>query len=401
MSKWISAGKDKYGLKYREHDVETVGAGKNIRPLRYYKTVFKQSGRTISDVFGWEQEFRGGKDTIEKIALELKINRKSHTPPFSYREMIEDEKNKLAAENEERKLLQQQQFYLATTLFSTVFENYILSKPQSRTFSEMKGFYQKWIHEVIGQMRLADIKLSDLQKIQKAMEKLNRAPRTIKTIKEIVRQVYNFAQEHDIYAGTVPYTNFLKKLKLNNKREAYYTHEQAQSLLHELKKRSHQTYCISLLSLNTGMRFGEIAGLLWQHINLKRRAILVLDPKNGENRTVHMVDRVLEMFQELERKESDELIFPSNTEKKMTKISNTFPKTIEVLGINRGISDRRLRLGFHSLRHTAASWMANQGVEMHIIARVLGHKTLAMTMRYSHINDKTVKKAMSVLENSH
>lgn len=82
----------------------------------------------------------------------------------------------------------------------------------------------------------------------------------------------------------------------------------------------------------------------------------------------------------------------------MKKVSNTFPKVIKELGFNSGVTDRRLRLGFHSLRHTAASWMANQGIEMQVIAKVLGHKTLAMTMRYSHINDQTVKAAMSVLE---
>lgn len=398
MRKWISAGKGKYGLRYREHPEKVVGVGRSKRPLRYYKAYFKYEGQFVTDIFGWEDEFSGGREEIEKIAFELKINRKLRTPPFTYREMIEENDKKLEEKRAQEKIIAEKKDALTETKFSIVFDSYIRSKPKNRYFSEMKGFYSNWLQDMLGNKILSDIRLSDFQKIQHKMEKLERAPRTIKTVKEIVRQVYNYAREHELYEGKVPYTNFLKKLNLNNRREAYYTHDQAASLLRALKERSHQTYCMALLSLNSGMRFGEIAGLLWQHIDLERRTIFVIDPKNGENRAVYMVDRVKEMFEGIEKGERDEFVFLSKTGSKMTKISNTFPKTVEALGFNRGIDDRRLRLGFHSLRHTAASWMANQGVEMHVIAKVLGHKTLAMTMRYSHINDKAVKEAMSVLE---
>lgn len=128
------------------------------------------------------------------------------------------------------------------------------------------------------------------------MEGMERAPRTVKTIKEIVRQVYNFASDHGWYTGPVPYRKFLKKQILNNQREAYYTFEQAQVLLEALKGRFYQVYCISLLSLNTGMRFGEIAGLLWQHIDLERKNIFIADPKNNTNHVVHMTSEVYGML---------------------------------------------------------------------------------------------------------
>jgi site-specific recombinase XerD len=50
------------------------------------------------------------------------------------------------------------------------------------------------------------------------------------------------------------------------------------------------------------------------------------------------------------------------------------------------------------LRHSCASTLVNAGIEIPVIAKILGHKTLSMTMRYSHINDSSVKDAMAVLD---
>ena len=61
-------------------------------------------------------------------------------------------------------------------------------------------------------------------------------------------------------------------------------------------------------------------------------------------------------------------------------------------------TDRRMQVVFHSLRHSCASILVNAGVELPIIAKILGHKTLAMTMSYSHVNDRSVKNAMSFLD---
>lgn len=396
--KWISAGREKHGLKYREHLSETIGIGKNKRPLRYYKAVVKIDGRAMSDVFGWENEIDGGRHRIEQLALELKINRKAKTPPFTYREMLEDRKKELHKEKEAEILAREEDKRLERTLFENMFEEYISFKQDTRSSREMRGFYKNWLAPHLGKKRLDQIVLMDLQKVQKKMENAGRAPRTIKTIKEVVRQVYNFAISHDLYNGAKPTDNFLKNQKLNNQRVEYYSYSQAESLLAKLKGKSLQTYRISSLSLNTGMRFGEIACLLWQHVNVERKSIVVVDPKNAESRVVYMVDEVAEMFSEMVRGEPSDLVFPDSNGNIMKKVSNTFPKAIKKLKFNEGVSDRRLKLGFHSLRHTAASWMANKGIEMHVIAKVLGHKTLAMTMRYSHINDQTVKDAMAVLE---
>jgi integrase len=166
----------------------------------------------------------------------------------------------------------------------------------------------------------------------------------------------------------------------------------------EIRKYSESTYRVALLSMHTGMRFGEIAGLLWQHVKVNQGYILVLDPKNTEGRTVYMNDAVKELFAAMEPGKPNSLVFPSNRGTKMTSVSNTFTRAVETLGLNEGITDRRMKVVFHTLRHSCASWLANSGVDMQEVGKVLGHKSLTMTMRYSHINDSKVKNAMQLLD---
>ena len=202
----------------------------------------------------------------------------------------------------------------------------------------------------------------------------------------------------DGYTGALPTAHFLKKQKLDNKRQRYLSPEEAEILLEEIGKISPTTHRVSLLALNTGMRFGEIASLQWQHINTKSRLILIVDPKNGESRTAYMTNEVLAMFSEMERGMPGDLIFPSQKGDKMKSASKTFFRAVDKIGLNEGITDPRMRIVFHSLRHSCASWLVNAGVEIPIIAKILGHKSLEMTTRYSHVNDASVKNAMQTLD---
>jgi integrase len=269
------------------------------------------------------------------------------------------------------------------------------------------SLFEKWIEPVIGEKRLDEVVPLDLERIRERMEKAGKAPRTIQYVKSIARQVYTFAMAHSLYSGDIPTRLFLKNKKFDNARKRYLTPEEARLLLNELQKHSPILYRMSLLSLNTAMRFGEIASLRWQHINLNNREILVVDPKNSETRPVFMTEEVERLFQSMEKGAPNNLVFPSRQRRKANgdalpriqeSVSNVFDKVVSNIGLNEGITDRRMRVVFHSLRHTAASWLVNSGVGLPVIGKVLGHKSLKMTGRYSHVNDDSVRNAMGLLD---
>jgi site-specific recombinase XerD len=68
------------------------------------------------------------------------------------------------------------------------------------------------------------------------------------------------------------------------------------------------------------------------------------------------------------------------------------------LGLNKGITDRRDKFVFHSLRHSFASWLVQAGQPLYTVARLLGHSTTAMTERYSHLCPDNFRNAVNCLE---
>jgi site-specific recombinase XerD len=74
-------------------------------------------------------------------------------------------------------------------------------------------------------------------------------------------------------------------------------------------------------------------------------------------------------------------------------MSDTFDRVVAALGFNEGITDRRQKVCFHTCRHTYASWLVEGGTDLYVVKELLGHKTLAMTERYSHLRPDTLQAA--------
>lgn len=396
MGEWVSVGK--YGLRYREHPEKTTGVGRRKRPLRYYTSVYKWQGKVVTDAYGWEGEDFHNEDAIVEKALMLRQNRKAMTPPFTLRELIGEREQVLEAKAEQERQQRLKEERERAIVLDYVFRQYCESHSAKKSLKSEVGLYTNWIGPAIGGKRLDEILLLDLERIKKKMTTAGKAARSIQYVKAIVRQLYSYASIRGIHKGEPPTQHFLKKQKLDNKRQRYLSPDEAKALLEAIRPHSEQTHNICLLSLNTGMRFGEIASLLWQHVNVESRSILVVDPKNGESRSAYMTDAVVRMFVSMKRGKPNELVFPARTGGKMEAASKVFARTVEELGLNDGITDRRMKVVFHSLRHSCASWLVNAGVELPTIAKVLGHKSLEMTARYSHVNDTSVRNAMRTLD---
>jgi len=81
----------------------------------------------------------------------------------------------------------------------------------------------------------------------------------------------------------------------------------------------------------------------------------------------------------------------------MPRISPTYHRVVKELGLNKGIDDRRQKLVFHSARHSFGSLLAEQGQDLYTIQKLIGHKTVTMTQRYSHLTENKLKNAVESL----
>jgi integrase len=146
-----------------------------------------------------------------------------------------------------------------------------------------------------------------------------------------------------------------------------------------------------LLAITTGARRGELINLRWEDVDLKAGRALVRETKNDEQRTLPLAGKALEALRELKLKNSARsvYVFPA-----LTVVLNPVTGKPELDAPYEyfdahwyaalqaaGIADFRV----HDLRHTTASMLAAQGASLLEIADVLGHKTLQMVKRYSHL----------------
>src|SRR5690606_10854905 len=81
-------------------------------------------------------------------------------------------------------------------------------------------------------------------------------------------------------------------------------------------------------------------------------------------------------------------------------LSYTFRRIVEKLGFNKGIDDPRLKVCFHTCRHSYASWMVDQGQDLYTVQKLLGHKTNVMTQRYAHLSENKLRDAANALSKS-
>ena len=142
-------------------------------------------------------------------------------------------------------------------------------------------------------------------------------------------------------------------------------------------------YPVVVLALSSGMRRGEILGLKWENIDLKNRRITLVQTKNGERRVVPLVGKANELVRDLFLKmepEGYDFVFPSPGN----------PTQSICIRTAWGTALKRARIKnfrFHDLRHSTASYLAMNGASLIEIAGILGHKTLQMVKRYSHLSE--------------
>jgi len=222
------------------------------------------------------------------------------------------------------------------------------------------------------------------------------SPATAVHILAIIGGVFNKAKIWG-YKGENPVAK-VSKPTLQNKRVRFLSHDEATILLAALKERSATVHDIAVTSLYTGMRIGEITKLKGYDLDFQTGLIHVGDPKNKHPRKAYMTSVVREMLRTRIPDSPGDLIFKNDEGGKIRQISYTFTRVVDGLGFNKGITDTRQKVVAHSLRHTFASWLAMQGETIQVIAELLGHRTLAMTMRYSHLTGDTKRKAAELLE---
>lgn len=147
-------------------------------------------------------------------------------------------------------------------------------------------------------------------------------------------------------------------------------------------------YLIVLMAITTGARRGELLSLTWGDVNLERRIAHVHATKNGHPRALPLVDQVVTELRRFASERPQALLFAG---KSRTGRPRHFETSWRHALARAGIE----RFRFHDLRHTCASYLAQNGASLLEIADVMGHRQLAMVKRYAHLTTDTKAKLVN------
>jgi integrase len=175
-------------------------------------------------------------------------------------------------------------------------------------------------------------------------------------------------------------------LKENNKRLRFLTEAEIKGLLDACLPHLRPVVECAVLS---GMRRGEILSLKWDQV---RNGFIYLEKtKTNEARQIPISDALEAVFRDIRRREGlrFEQVFTYQGQPIADNIKHSFNSAVKKAGI--------VDFHFHDLRHTFASQVLLHGGTLKDVQELLGHKSLAMTLRYAHLTQESKKKAVNLL----
>jgi integrase len=136
----------------------------------------------------------------------------------------------------------------------------------------------------------------------------------------------------------------------------------------------------------TGVRRGEMLSLRWMDVDMLSRRVYLRETKNGALRILPLSEAAICVLASLPKGATGDLVFEGVDAARLSVYTKRVFARL-------GIPDA----SFHTLRHTSASWLVQQGVDLYAVGQLLGHKTPRMTARYAHLSPEYMAGAVGKL----
>jgi site-specific recombinase XerD len=226
------------------------------------------------------------------------------------------------------------------------------------------------------------------QHLSQSADESSWAPATVNRYRALVSLVYRLAIE----SGKVKENpaRLVKHRRENNSRVRWLTEEEEIRLRTVISETCPEHLPELDLALNTGLRLGELYGLSWENVNEARRVLTVPRTKNGEVRHVPInVTAVAALKKLRENSDGAGSVIRNAAGGALASPRYWFEPAVRRAKIR--------KFSWHCLRHTFASRLVIAGVDLRTVQELLGHKSIQMTVRYSHLNPKHTLAAVELL----
>ncbi|GAA0655330.1 site-specific integrase [Brevundimonas lenta] len=262
------------------------------------------------------------------------------------------------------------------------------AKIHQRSYSTTEMYVRRHIIPKWGKVRLTDIHSRNVSQWLGDKRAEGLAPATVEKIRVIFGRSFQLGLEWGIPGCDKNPTHGVRRTPFNNACERFLTAEEA-ARLREAAAASQNTqlqHIVGLLLL-TGARVRELLDARWEHVDVGKRTWLIPTSKTGKPRRVPLSTAALAIIEALPRfKDCPWLVPNPDTLKPFVSIKHGWQQAIKVAKLP--------GLRIHDLRHSAASFMVNSGVDLFAVGKVLGHASYQSTQRYSHLANDTLLAAV-------
>lgn len=262
------------------------------------------------------------------------------------------------------------------------------AKLHQRSYSTTEMYVRRHIIPKWGKVRLIDIETRAVAQWLADKRAEGLAPATVEKIRVIFGRSFELGSRWGIPGAEKNPTRGVVRKPLNNARERFLSAEEAARLrVAVVASQNTQLQFIVGLLLLTGARVRELLDARWEHVDVERRTWLIPTSKTGKSRHVPLSGAALALVAAMPRFKDCRWLVPNPA---------TRNPYVSIKGAwHTAIKEARLPgLRIHDLRHSAASFMVNSGVDLFAVGKVLGHASYQSTQRYSHLANDTLLAAV-------
>jgi integrase len=275
-----------------------------------------------------------------------------------------------------------------------------LPRRAERTQAEYRAMFDRYILPALGDKKVAAVDRADVERLHAAITAEGK-PRRANAVVTVASLLFSQAA---VWKLRPEHNNPTRRIVRNREppRERYLNPEEIDRLNAVLDrwrdKEPDSVDQIRLLML-TGSRRGEVLAMTWSQIDLDgavwTKPALVTKPRKASR--VVLADEAVELLRRrLAERERDRVV-PLRKDERVFRGSGVVAYRLErhwfVIRAAAGLDNLRL----HDLRHSWASAAVSEGVPLAVIGKQLGHGTMRMTERYSHLFDEPVRAAAAVV----
>lgn len=262
------------------------------------------------------------------------------------------------------------------------------AKLHLKSYSTMEACMRNHLVPHFGKMRLTEITPRGVSHFLASKRAAGSSPATVLRMQMVLGRSFALGARWEVPGCDKNPARGAARPHVQNSRQRFLSPEEGQRL-REAASMSQNTQLLPIvqLLLLTGARVRELLDARWDNVNVAGRSWLIPTSKSGKARHVPLSSAALKVISILPRHtDCPWLISNPDTRLPWVSIKHSFKTATKVANLP--------GLRIHDLRHSAASYMINAGVDLFAVGKVLGHANYQSTQRYAHLANDTLLAAV-------